>query len=506
MLRPGVGKCSSGSIRRAGDLNVKCACALLWLSAGAAALHGSGPGASTTSSAPPTVQELAQRVDRHYDQLHSLKAAFTESYAGLGMRRTESGTLLLRKPGRMRWDYSQPAGKVFLLDGKYAWFYARGDAQVQRIPAKQLDDLRSPLRFLLGHTELQKELTHLAVVPTANGQFTLTGQPKGQEQRIPRVTLTVTPAGAITAIALAAGHTPSEIEAILQNKDFAEFLDGSTLLRPYYLMFSGGLYLGNAAQDWIETDLLRAKIARAGDITMKDLPLTRDGSRAVLYACRSRGGTVVFDSDGDLSGVNAAFAARCSMSIPLFFVPQTFQGERIYDGGLRHNFPVARFILDNPEKPFLALYLKDDRQREKRTLLPLELYDIWMDGDELKLVDSHKEHIVTIDPDPIGTTDFDLSQTEKDFLVMAGRAAALRFLWALNTLDGPTKQEVEDAEAQLSQMRNKLCSWRGRLSLRFRRWRQLASVILPFVVFVGAIWKRALIAHLLSRLVYFTGL
>jgi len=106
----------------------------------------------------PSAHDLAQRVDRHYNQLHSLKAGFTESYEGLGMQRTESGTLLLLKPGRMRWDYSSPAGKLFLLDGKYAWFYAQGDPQVQRIQAKQLDDLRSPLRFLLGHTELEKEM------------------------------------------------------------------------------------------------------------------------------------------------------------------------------------------------------------------------------------------------------------------------------------------------------------------------------------------------------------
>ena len=152
------------------------------------------------SSEPLTAHELAQRVDRHYDNLRSLKAGFTESYAGLGVQRTESGTLLLRKPGRMRWDYSTPAGKIFLLDGKYAWFYAKGDAQVQRIPAKQLDDLRSPLRFLLGHTDLEKEMDSLTLAPMANGSFTLTGQPKGQEQRIVRLALTVTATGAITGI------------------------------------------------------------------------------------------------------------------------------------------------------------------------------------------------------------------------------------------------------------------------------------------------------------------
>ncbi len=157
----------------------------------------SSPGQAYTQL---TANELAQRVDRHYDQLHSLKAAFTESYAGLGVRRTENGSLLMRKPGRMRWDYSLPAGKIFLLNGKYAWFYARGDAQVQRIPAKELDDLRSPLRFLLGHTDLEKEMNSLTLARAANGEFTLTGVPKGQENRVARLTLTVTAEGAITGI------------------------------------------------------------------------------------------------------------------------------------------------------------------------------------------------------------------------------------------------------------------------------------------------------------------
>jgi outer membrane lipoprotein carrier protein len=148
----------------------------------------------------PTVHELAERVNRHYNQLHSLKAQFTENYEGMGRMRTESGTLLLLKPGRMRWDYTKPAGKLFLLDGNYAWFYSKGDPQVQRIAAKQLDDLRSPLRFLLGRTNLEKELDHLAVTPAANGSFTLAGVPHGQEKRVQRLALTVTSDGVITGI------------------------------------------------------------------------------------------------------------------------------------------------------------------------------------------------------------------------------------------------------------------------------------------------------------------
>lgn len=180
------------SIRRGGPLTL--AVALLTCSARPQNAH------SIATVETIDVHTLAQRVDQHYNKLHSLKAGFTESYVGLGMHRQESGTLLLLKPGRMRWDYSSPSGKVFLIDGKYAWFYAPGDAQVQRIEAKKLDDLQSPLRFLLGHTQLEKELTGITLKTASNAAFTLTGQAKGQENRIARVSLTVTGSGAITAI------------------------------------------------------------------------------------------------------------------------------------------------------------------------------------------------------------------------------------------------------------------------------------------------------------------
>jgi outer membrane lipoprotein carrier protein len=152
------------------------------------------------AAGPAAVHEVAQLVDGHYNKLHSLRAGFTESYQGLGMSRSESGTLLLLKPGRMKWDYSSPAGKLFLLDGKYAWFWSPSAAQVQRIAAKELDDLRSPLRFLLGHTQLEKEFDNLRVTPGPEGEFTLTGVPKGQENRVRQVRFNITAVGAITAI------------------------------------------------------------------------------------------------------------------------------------------------------------------------------------------------------------------------------------------------------------------------------------------------------------------
>jgi outer membrane lipoprotein carrier protein len=144
---------------------------------------------------------LVRKVDDHYNHLNSLRAHYTESYAGMGMVRSEEGTLLLKKPGRMRWSYAAPVGKVFVLDGKFAWFYTPGDAQATRVPAKQLDDLRSPLRFLLGHTQLNKELDGLTVVADGGG-FRISGVPKGMAQRVKLLSLWVTAGGAIERMRL----------------------------------------------------------------------------------------------------------------------------------------------------------------------------------------------------------------------------------------------------------------------------------------------------------------
>jgi outer membrane lipoprotein carrier protein len=148
----------------------------------------------------PSASTLAKNVDAHYNHLHSLQARYTERFQGLGMDRTETGTLTLEKPGRMRWAYDSPPGKLFLLDGHDAISYTPGDAQATRFPEKKLDDLRSPLRLLLGHTQLAKELDGLTVAPVdLDGRtgYTLSGTPSGLAGRVRTLLLTVDAQGAI---------------------------------------------------------------------------------------------------------------------------------------------------------------------------------------------------------------------------------------------------------------------------------------------------------------------
>jgi len=152
------------------------------------------------------VHAIAAKVDQRYDHIRSLQAQFTETYSGAGMTRTESGTLLLKKPGRMRWDYNQPRPKLFITDGNTAWFYVPGERQARRASVKQLDDLRSPLRYLLGKTKLEKELDGLSLAPDQKplhaDDVVLRGVPKGLRDRVSQTLLEVSPEGLINRIVI----------------------------------------------------------------------------------------------------------------------------------------------------------------------------------------------------------------------------------------------------------------------------------------------------------------
>ena len=161
---------------------------------------------SALAFAQADVHKIVEAVDQRYNNTQSLESQFTETYRGAGIARDESGTLWLKRPGKMRWDYREPHPKLFISDGRTAWFYVPGDQQVRKASAKKLDDLRSPLRYLLGKTKLEKEFTGLSLAPDAKpldpGDIVLRGVPKGMEARVSQVLLEITPDSQIRAITI----------------------------------------------------------------------------------------------------------------------------------------------------------------------------------------------------------------------------------------------------------------------------------------------------------------
>jgi len=152
------------------------------------------------------IHQLAQAVDNHYNHLRSLQSDFIEIYRGDGPERVESGTLWLKKPRKMRWEYRSPKEKLFISDGEVVWFYMPEERQVRKTTLKKLDDLRSPLAFLLGKTKLEKELTGLSKVvedaPLDARDMLLRGVPTGMAGQVSEVQLEITPSDQIIRIVL----------------------------------------------------------------------------------------------------------------------------------------------------------------------------------------------------------------------------------------------------------------------------------------------------------------
>jgi outer membrane lipoprotein carrier protein len=157
------------------------------------------------------VHSIAAAVDEHYNHLHTLQTEFTEVYHGSGIDRSESGTLWLakgglKKPGKMRWEYRSPREKLFVSDGKDAWFYVPSDRQARRSDARKLEDVRSPLAFLLGKSKLEKELRGLSLAsdvnPLSAGDIVLRGVPQALADRVSEVLLEITPEHRISRIVI----------------------------------------------------------------------------------------------------------------------------------------------------------------------------------------------------------------------------------------------------------------------------------------------------------------
>jgi outer membrane lipoprotein carrier protein len=152
------------------------------------------------------IHQLARAVDDHYNHLRSLQSDFTEIYRGEGAERVESGTLWLKKPRKMRWEYRSPKEKLFISDGQAVWFYLPAERQLRKTALRKLDDLRSPLAFLLGKTKLENELRGLSKVvdqsPVGAGNTLLRGVPRAMASPASEVQLEITPSAQIVRIVL----------------------------------------------------------------------------------------------------------------------------------------------------------------------------------------------------------------------------------------------------------------------------------------------------------------
>jgi outer membrane lipoprotein carrier protein len=144
-------------------------------------------------AADSALDGILKNVETRYNKAKTLQVLFKEDYTPPGrVRRTESGILMLRKPGKMRWDYTQPKGKLVVSDGKIITIYTPSENRVEHVKFQESDDMRAPLAFLLGKLNFDKEFRNVTSRREADATRIL-AEPKGENLPYSAVEFLVTP-------------------------------------------------------------------------------------------------------------------------------------------------------------------------------------------------------------------------------------------------------------------------------------------------------------------------
>jgi outer membrane lipoprotein carrier protein len=130
-----------------------------WLLALLALAPAAGPAGTTPSAAKPeSLPHLIQQVQKRYESAGDYRATFTQkyTYAATGRERTSTGEVLVKKPGRMRWNYAGPEPQMYLASEGTLWVYEPEAKQAYRQDLKA-SQLPAAVSFLMGKGKLSDE-------------------------------------------------------------------------------------------------------------------------------------------------------------------------------------------------------------------------------------------------------------------------------------------------------------------------------------------------------------
>ena len=141
-------------------------------------------GAAATKAADQTASELAQALQRRIDAIKDFSTDFVHSYQGGVLKKqiTERGHLLVKKPGKMRWDYKSPEEKVFVSDGHRVYLHVPAENQVIVSPVPEQDQATTAVLFLVGKGNLTRDFTVSYVDGGGPDTYALRLQPKLPER------------------------------------------------------------------------------------------------------------------------------------------------------------------------------------------------------------------------------------------------------------------------------------------------------------------------------------
>jgi outer membrane lipoprotein carrier protein len=185
---------------------------ILCLACTVSALHAEGT----------DLERLLRGIEGRYNRAQTLQLAFAEVFTAQGRPHTpERGELFLRKPGKMRWQYTKPAGKLLVSDGKDIYYYNADANRVEHVKTKEAEDMRAPLAFLMGKLDFNRDFKEYRTEPAMDGRLWVTCVPKSDKMPYREVKFRATSAGQI-----------EHVRVISQDRSILDFEFQSEVINP----------------------------------------------------------------------------------------------------------------------------------------------------------------------------------------------------------------------------------------------------------------------------------
>lgn len=160
--------------------------------------HSAYPSGVLCKSVQSDLGKIIDALQNRYSRMSGLSADFTQVYQGAdGRTKRESGQVILKRPGKARWEYASPERKIFVSDGKNIYFHVAGEPQATRASIKESGDPQIPFLFLLGRGDLRKEFTRIELLnderAIESGNKVLRLIPKSAPEEFKRLIVEVSP-------------------------------------------------------------------------------------------------------------------------------------------------------------------------------------------------------------------------------------------------------------------------------------------------------------------------
>jgi outer membrane lipoprotein carrier protein len=139
---------------------------------------------SAAAAAQQSAQQVAAALQAKYDKVRDFTADFTQHYESgiLRKKSTQRGKLQVKKPGKMRWDYTAPDKKLFVSDGSRVYLWVPADNQVTTSTVPPQDEATTAVQFLTGKGNVVRDFTVSFTPNPPAGSYGLRLEPRLKER------------------------------------------------------------------------------------------------------------------------------------------------------------------------------------------------------------------------------------------------------------------------------------------------------------------------------------